>query len=75
MIDMTRRSFLSTAWKVGFGLIAAAGAVTTLGLLKPQLAAGFALVALFEDTDPDNPLSQHMATYMATCAQKPEQCR
>jgi len=41
MSDMSRRSFLSTAWKVSFGLLAAAGVVTTWGLLKPQLAAGF----------------------------------
>ena len=44
MSEITRRSFLSTAWKVGFGLMAAAGAVTSLGLLKPQLAAGFAAI-------------------------------
>ena len=41
MSEMTRRSFLSTAWKVGFGLLAAAGVVTTFDLLKPTLAAGF----------------------------------
>ncbi len=41
MSEMTRRSFLSTAWKVGFGLLAAAGVVTTFDLLKPHLAAGF----------------------------------
>ncbi len=44
MSEISRRSFLSAAWKVGFGLMAAAGAVTTLGLLKPQLAAGFAAI-------------------------------
>ena len=41
MSEMTRRSFLSTAWKVGFGLLAAAGVVTSWDLLKPHLAAGF----------------------------------
>jgi cytochrome b6-f complex iron-sulfur subunit len=41
MSEMSRRSYLSTAWKVGFGLLAAAGAVTSWGLLKPHLAAGF----------------------------------
>ena len=41
MSEMTRRSFLSIGWKVGFGLLAAAGVVTTWDLLKPTLAAGF----------------------------------
>jgi cytochrome b6-f complex iron-sulfur subunit len=41
MSEVTRRSFLSTAWKVGFGLLAAAGVVTSWDLLKPHLAAGF----------------------------------
>ena len=41
MSDISRRSVLSTAWKVGFGLLAAAGVVTTWDLLKPTLAAGF----------------------------------
>ncbi len=41
MSEVTRRSFLSTTWKVGFGLLAAAGAVTSWDLLKPRLAAGF----------------------------------
>jgi cytochrome b6-f complex iron-sulfur subunit len=41
MSEMSRRSFLSTAWKIGFGLLAAAGVVTTFDLLKPRLAAGF----------------------------------
>ncbi|MCL1693082.1 MAG: ubiquinol-cytochrome c reductase iron-sulfur subunit [Actinomycetia bacterium] len=40
MSDLSRRSFLSAAWKVGFGLLAAAGVVTTWDLLKPTLAAG-----------------------------------
>ena len=40
MSDMSRRSFLSTAWKVSFGLLAAAGVITTWDLLKPTLAAG-----------------------------------
>jgi cytochrome b6-f complex iron-sulfur subunit len=41
MSEMNRRSFLSTAWKVGFGLLAAAGVITSWDLLKPHLAAGF----------------------------------
>ncbi len=41
MSEMSRRSFLSTAWKVGFGLLAAAGVITSWALLKPHLAAGF----------------------------------
>ncbi len=36
-----------------------------------QLQAGFVLTALFEDSDPSNPLSQHMPTYIATRAMKP----
>ncbi|MFV9672434.1 MAG: ubiquinol-cytochrome c reductase iron-sulfur subunit [Acidimicrobiia bacterium] len=40
MSEMSRRSFLSTAWKVSAGLLAAAGVVTTWDLLKPTLAAG-----------------------------------
>lgn len=40
MSEMSRRSFLSTAWKVSFGLLAAAGVITTWDLLKPTLAAG-----------------------------------
>jgi cytochrome b6-f complex iron-sulfur subunit len=42
MTDATnRRQFLANAWKLGAGLIAAAGAWTTWDLLKPRLAAGF----------------------------------
>lgn len=41
MSEVTRRSFLSTAWKVSFGLLAAAGVVTSWDMLKPRLAAGF----------------------------------
>lgn len=44
MSDMSRRSFLSTSWKVGFGLLAAAGVITTWDLLKPTLAAGFDVI-------------------------------
>ena len=44
MRELSRRSFLSTAWKVGFGLLAAAGVVTSWDLLKPHLAAGFDVV-------------------------------
>ncbi len=40
MSEISRRSFLSTAWKVSFGLLAAAGVITTWDLLKPTLAAG-----------------------------------
>ncbi len=41
MTDMERRNFLSRAWKLGAGLIAAAGAWTSWDLLQPRLAAGF----------------------------------
>ena len=41
MTDIERRKFLSNAWKLGAGLIAAAGAWTSWDLLQPQLAAGF----------------------------------
>lgn len=41
MTDLERRNFLSRAWKVGAGLIAAAGVWTSWDLLQPQLAAGF----------------------------------
>jgi len=41
MSEMSRRSFLTTAWKVSAGLLAAAGLVTTWDMLKPHLAAGF----------------------------------
>lgn len=44
MSEMSRRSFLSTAWKVGFGLLVAAGAVTSWDMLKPHLAAGFDVI-------------------------------
>ena len=44
MSELSRRSFLSTAWKVGFGLLVAAGAVTSWDMLKPQLAAGFDVI-------------------------------
>ena len=37
-----------------------------------QLEAGFVLLGMFEDSDPDNALSQHMPTYIATRAQKPQ---
>ncbi len=36
-----------------------------------QLAAGFCLTAMFEDSDPKNPLSQFMHTYIATRSVKP----
>lgn len=51
MSEMSRRSFLSTAWKVGFGLLAAAGVITTWDLLKPGLAAG--LDAIVRTVAPD----------------------
>jgi cytochrome b6-f complex iron-sulfur subunit len=41
MTDLQRRNFLSNAWKIGAGLIAAAGAWTTWDLLQPQITAGF----------------------------------
>ncbi|HSF87628.1 MAG TPA: Rieske 2Fe-2S domain-containing protein [Acidimicrobiia bacterium] len=41
MTDMERRGFLSNAWKIGAGLIAAAGVWTSWDLLQPQAAAGF----------------------------------
>lgn len=40
-----------------------------------QLAAGFVLTGLFEDSDPDNALSRHMPTYIATRALKPPSSR
>jgi cytochrome b6-f complex iron-sulfur subunit len=40
MSEISRRSFLSAGWKIGFGLLAAAGVITTWDLLKPTLAAG-----------------------------------
>jgi cytochrome b6-f complex iron-sulfur subunit len=39
--EMDRRSFFGNAWKVGAGLIAAAGAWTTWDMLKPLEAVGF----------------------------------
>ncbi len=41
MTNVERRKFLSNAWKVGAGLMAAAGVWTTWDLLQPQPAAGF----------------------------------
>lgn len=38
-----------------------------------QLDAGFMLTAMFEDTDPNNALSKHMAMFIATRAVKPGQ--
>lgn len=38
--EMDRRSFLSSAWKVGLGFIAVAGAWTTWDLLRPRETAG-----------------------------------
>ncbi len=36
-----------------------------------QLNAGFALIGVYEDREPDRPLATHMAMYMATRALKP----
>lgn len=36
-----------------------------------QFSAGFVLTGLFEDSDPNNALSQHMPTYIASRALKP----
>ncbi len=36
-----------------------------------QLVAGFVMTGLFEDSNPDNALSEYMATYIATRAVKP----
>jgi len=36
-----------------------------------QLAAGFLLTGLFEDTDPTHPLAKHIASFVATRAVKP----
>ncbi len=44
MSEMSRRSFLTTAWKVSAGLLAAAGLITTWDMLKPHLAAGFDVI-------------------------------
>ena len=44
MSEMSRRSFLSAGWKIGFGLLAVAGVATTWDLLKPQLSAGFDVI-------------------------------
>ncbi len=45
----------------------------TLGdQLGGQTEAGFVLTALFEDTDPSEPLSKYFPLYMATRAQRPE---
>lgn len=41
---MSRRSFLSTGWKVGAGLIAIAGLVTTWDFIRPRASAGFAAI-------------------------------
>ena len=38
---MERRRFLANGWKLGAGLIAAAGAWTTWDLLQPRLTTGF----------------------------------
>jgi cytochrome b6-f complex iron-sulfur subunit len=51
MSEMSRRSFLTTAWKVSAGLLAAAGLITTWDMLKPHLAAGFD--ALVKTVAPD----------------------
>jgi len=51
MSEMSRRSFLSTAWKVSFGLLAAAGVITSWDLLKPNLAAG--LDVIIKTVSPD----------------------
>jgi cytochrome b6-f complex iron-sulfur subunit len=39
---LDRREFLATGWKVGAGLLAAAGLWTSLDYLWPRLGAGFA---------------------------------
>ena len=39
---LDRREFLTNGWKIGVGLLAAAGAWTTWDLLRPRLGAGFA---------------------------------
>ncbi len=56
MSEMSRRSFLSAGWKVGFGLLAAAGVITTWDLLKPHLAAGFDVIVqtVSPDAVPDS---------------------
>lgn len=41
MSDMDRRRFLANGWKLGAGLIAAAGVWTSWDLLQPRLASGF----------------------------------
>jgi cytochrome b6-f complex iron-sulfur subunit len=56
MSDMDRRRFLANGWKLGAGLIAAAGVWTSWDLLQPRLAAGFGGVvrAVAADTVPDD---------------------
>lgn len=51
MNELNRREFFSNAWKVGFGLLAAAGAWTSWDLLQPRLAAGFG--AVIRSVSPD----------------------
>lgn len=53
---MDRRRFLANGWKLGAGLIAAAGAWTSWDLLQPRLASGFGGVvrSVPVDTVPDD---------------------
>lgn len=56
MSDMDRRRFLANGWKLGAGLIAAAGVWTSWDLLQPRLASGFGGVVrtVPVDTIPDD---------------------
>lgn len=40
--SLSRREFLTKGWKIGVGLLAAAGLWTTWDLLRPRLGAGYA---------------------------------
>jgi cytochrome b6-f complex iron-sulfur subunit len=56
MSDMDRRRFLANGWKLGAGLIAAAGVWTSWDLLQPRLASGFGGIvrSVSADTVPDD---------------------
>jgi cytochrome b6-f complex iron-sulfur subunit len=51
MSEMDRRSFLSKAWKAGFGVLSLASLVTVWGFIKPPVVAG--LAALVRTVAPD----------------------
>lgn len=61
--DKERKAFMDRSEPLMFGH-------TLADQIGGQLAAGFVLTDLFEDSDPKNVLSQYMATYLATRAVK-----